>query len=101
MVAVKRVSTRLVITRHGLHLGRDGRVRVRLGCPRAHRSRCKGTLRLKVRRSVLGQTRFSIAAGKSQTVRVRLGRTSRARVRRASKGLRVTVVVGSVHRTLP
>jgi hypothetical protein len=69
-------------------------VRVALSCPLLA-SRCIGRveLRLAHRRTVLGKAGYSIAHGTIRTVKVKLGKGARKRLRRARHGLRVKVVV--------
>lgn len=67
------------ISKRALRVGRDGRARVKLSCPRKLRSRCKGTLSLSLypRRARRGATRYSIKPGRSKRVRVRLSSRDR------------------------
>jgi hypothetical protein len=69
---------------------RSGRVGVSLECT-AHDTPCKGTVRLTVpslsataSSTTLGSKAFSIAAGKTATVKVSLGRRAKARLNRLS-----------------
>jgi hypothetical protein len=69
-------------------------VRVALSCP-ILASRCTGRIELRLahRRTVLGKARYSIAHGTIRTVKVKLNKGARKRLRRARHGLRVKVVV--------
>jgi hypothetical protein len=82
-----------------LRASSSGVVGVPLRC--AASSRCSGTVRLLPRggraataAASLGSARFTIRAGKSKAVKVRLSRRGRAMLRRASR-VRVTVAVAS------
>jgi hypothetical protein len=72
----------------------EGTVRVALSCP-LFATRCTGRLdiRLSHTRVVLGTVRYSIAHGTIRTVKVKLNKAARRRLRHARHGLRVKVVV--------
>jgi hypothetical protein len=81
---------------------RKGIVRVRLSCPVAAAD-CAGRIELRLARKpkakglaaktvVLGRARYAIANGTTKTIRVRLTKSARNRLRRARHGLNVKVV---------
>jgi len=72
-----------------------GRLSARLVCPRRLRHPCAGTLALRVRRSRTARTRYTIKAGRSRRVSVRLGRVGR-RVGRRTVGQLVSRERGDV-----
>jgi Prenyltransferase and squalene oxidase repeat len=83
--------------RAGLTLGRGGRVRLPVGCPRGIAA-CQGTLAVKFRpagpRGALraaGRTTFTLAGGESAAVTVKLGRRLRARVAKSKRPQRVRI----------
>jgi hypothetical protein len=89
----------VVPTTQLLRASRRGVVRIPVHC--AASRRCKGRVRLLTRghrsaraAAVLGGARYSVAAGKSKAVRVRLSRRGRAMLRRTNR-LRVVVAVAS------
>ena len=66
---------------------RDGRARVRIGCPDATVRRCAGTITLARRRAnVLGARRVALRPGERQRVRIPLSRGERRRLRRPLRG---------------
>jgi hypothetical protein len=66
---------------------RDGRARVRIGCPSATRRRCAGTITLARRRAVVLGTRIvSLRPGEEQRVRIPLSRRERRVLRRPQGG---------------
>ncbi len=66
---------------------RDGRARVRIGCPSATRRRCAGTVTLARRRAVILGTRIvSLRPGEEQRVRIPLSRRERRTLRRPQRG---------------
>jgi hypothetical protein len=76
---------------------RSGRVGVSLKCTSPRRVPCKGSVRLSVPSLTLGSKRFTIAAGKTTTVKVPLGRRWRARLKHMStKRLRQLEVTARV-----
>ena len=83
----------------------NGRLRVRVGCSGS--GTCRGTLRLQMavrgRTRTVGSARYSVGAGRTAKVRLRLSRSALATLRRRGK-LRVTAVAKaggrSVSRTL-
>jgi hemolysin type calcium-binding protein len=84
-----------------LRLRRDGRVGIRLRCPRKLAIGCKGTLRLRLlpttRPTPRGQasarsSAYRLAAGRSKLVLLRLSRRERAALRRASRSARLRSV---------
>jgi Ca2+-binding RTX toxin-like protein len=80
-----------------LRLSRRGHARVRLRCPATAKVACKGTLRLertvRRRRRKLGARTFTIAAGRSATVRVKVPRKARRSLGR--RGARVKALVAA------
>jgi len=71
-----------------------GFVRLVLSCPVIAQN-CAGTVKLQLagkRRTELGRAKYRIARGTKKTVKVRLSRGARKRLRRARHGLRVKVV---------
>jgi hypothetical protein len=93
------------ISKRTLRVGRDGRARVKLSCPRQLRRRCKGKLSLTLyRRSAHGgavasrATRYSIKPGRSRQVKVRLsGSDRRALVSRRKPRGRIKSVERGQH----
>lgn len=93
------------ISKRTLRVGRDGRARVKLSCPRQLSRRCKGKLSLSLyRRSAHGgavasrATRYSIKPGRSRQVKVRLsGRDRRALVSRRKPRGRIKSVERGQH----
>ena len=89
------VGPKVGISRHAARLTRKGYLGLRLSCPREEPLGCRaGSLRVTsaarvhaaARRFVsLGSKRFSIPAGRSTVVRIRLSRRNRALVRRLSR----------------
>ncbi len=82
---------------------KEGVARLKVRCRGEGRCKGRATLTAQVRRGkrtvrvVLGAKRFSIAAGKSKTVRIRLNRAGRSRLAKASSGrLRVKLRGGGV-----
>jgi hypothetical protein len=66
-------------------LGRRARVsrgvaRIAVACPAGTPVPCAGTLKLQIGRKVAGRRRFTIAAGRRATLRVRLNRAARAKL---------------------
>jgi Ca2+-binding RTX toxin-like protein len=76
-----------------LRLTPRGVARLRVGCPAAARERCTGTLRLKRGRRTLGSRRFSIAAGTTGRVTIRLSKADRRAI--PPTGLRVRAVASA------
>jgi hypothetical protein len=72
---------------------KGGAVRIRLSCPVAA-ANCKGIVRLLLagKKTELGRARYSFVNGTSATVKVRLTKAARKRLRKARRGLRVKVV---------
>jgi hypothetical protein len=85
------VLTKRVAARHGV-------VRLRLSCPSLARGRCVGSDALSVRRRGVkkalhvGRRSFSISAGRSATIRVRLSHRALALLRHGTLAVRQTVV---------
>jgi murein tripeptide amidase MpaA len=75
-----------------LRVGRKGRVHVRINCSGDRGTRCKGKLRLKRRGKLLGAKKYSIAAGKTKTVTVKLKRAAFKQLKR-KRSLKVTLRV--------
>jgi Ca2+-binding RTX toxin-like protein len=93
------VRSVLTIGPSAVRLTRKREARIKLSCASAT---CSGTLRLtrkvKGKTVVLGRARYSIAAGKSRVVKVRV---SKATVRRIGRrGLKVTATAGPSKRTI-
>ena len=85
----------LTIASRTAKVSRSGRVAVRLRCPAGTNGSCKGRLTLRALRghATFGRAGFDIAASKSKTVRVKLSRAARRRLRRHRRlkvGARVT-----------
>jgi hypothetical protein len=74
---------------------RDGRIAVRLTCPRALRRRCAGKLDLRVGRARSPRTRYSIERGRSRRVSVDLGALA-GRVQGRTVGRLVSVERGRI-----
>jgi hypothetical protein len=74
----------LTIASRTAKVSRSGRVAVRLRCPAGTNGSCKGRLTLRALRghATFGRASFKIAASKSATVRVKLSRAARRRLRR-------------------
>jgi hypothetical protein len=72
---------------------KGGAVRIRLSCPVAA-ANCKGIVRLLLagKKTELGRARYSFVNGTGATVKVRLTKAARKRLRKARRGLRVKVV---------
>lgn len=77
------------------HVGRSGLAVLRVGCPRARTTACRGQLvlarrlpRARSRSAAIGRSPFRVRPGRSAVVRVRLSRASRrVLARRASLGV--------------
>ena len=85
----------LTIASRTARVSRSGRVAVRLRCPAGTNGSCRGRLTLRALRghSTFGRASFNIAASKSATLRVKLSRAARRRLRghrRLRVGVRVT-----------
>ena len=79
-----------------LRTDRKGRVKVRLSCLGDGGARCTGKVRFKKRGKTLGSKAFSIAAGRSATVRVKLKKAALKKVKRTRRGIKATLsVVGT------
>ena len=76
----KRASAKIKSSRN-LRVDRKGRVSVRVVCEGDSGAVCRGTLRLARGKAVYGSKSFSIAAGKTKTVRL----TLRSKARRVVK----------------
>ena len=74
---------------------RDGRLAVRLTCPRALRHRCAGKLDLRIGRARSSRTRYSINRGRSRRVSVGLGALA-GRVQGRTVGRLVSVERGRI-----
>ena len=86
----KPKGAKLFIGKKGLR-AKQGKVRVRVSCPRSADKYCRGTLRLRAGKRTLGSKRYSVAAGKAKTVTVRLKKSAR-RLLNSKKGkMRVTI----------
>jgi Ca2+-binding RTX toxin-like protein len=85
------IAQRIGIAPRRLRLSRRGVARLRLTCPPGAGQQCAGTLRLKRGRRTLAARRFSIAAGKSGSVSVRLSRRARRAIPRPGLSVRVVV----------
>jgi hypothetical protein len=75
---------------------RKGVVRVVLRCP-VIATDCAGTVELRFGRRLFGRARYAIAHGTKKTIKVRLSKAARKRLRRARRGLRVKVLVNPKH----
>ena len=73
----------------------DGRVAVRLKCPRGLKHRCAGTLDLRIGRARSPRTRYSIGRGRSRRVSVGLGALA-GRVQGRTVGRLVSVERGRI-----
>jgi len=71
-----------------LRLGRRGAVRPRVGCPETAAQSCTGTLKLRGKGRRYGRTSFSIAAGRTAVVPIRIARS----LRRAHRTLRLRLI---------
>lgn len=99
-VGARQQRSRAVrISRRAVRVGRNRVVPIRLYCPRANApGRCSGVLQLAVSRRVgartrgvkLGRRPYSLAAGRSATVRVRVSRRA-LRVLRRSRTVRLRI----------
>jgi hypothetical protein len=70
---------------------RKGVVRVVLRCP-VISTDCAGTVELRFGRKLFGRARDAIDHGTKKTIKVRLSKAARKRLRRARRGLRVKVI---------
>lgn len=71
IIARDTVGPKITITKATVRL-KNGKVGVPIACPKAETAGCKGTLTLKSGIKKLGVTRFSIAAGKTKTIAVKV-----------------------------
>ena len=71
---------------------RRGRVAVRLVCPRAEKDGCQGVLRMQRRGRLVAKRRYSLKAGETRAVRLRIGGTRVARLVRNGRRVRVRLV---------
>jgi hypothetical protein len=71
---------------------RKGVVRVVLRCP-VIATDCTGTVELRFNRKLFGRARYAIAHGTKKTIKVKLSKAARKRLRKARRGLRVKVLV--------
>jgi hypothetical protein len=69
---------------------RSNRVRVRIACRLPQGQTCRGRLRLRARGATLGSAPFSVRAGRTARVTVKLGRAGRSLLRR-NRRLRVRI----------
>jgi hypothetical protein len=84
------------ISGHPLKL-RHGAVRVKASCPKAHKPRCVGTLKITARHRTLGHRHFSMRAGHSARVKVHINRRGQRLVHRVHR-LKVKITAGTSHR---
>jgi Ca2+-binding RTX toxin-like protein len=89
----------LAIGPSAVRLTKKRDARIKLSCSSAN---CTGTLRLtrkvKGKTVVVGRARYSVAAGKSRVVKVRVSKTTVRRIGR--RGLKVTASAGTTKRTI-
>ncbi len=84
----------VVISRHSVHVGTDGRAAVRLRCPASLTAPCAGTLRIGHSPKSQGKKKhYSIDQGEKEDVSARLSRRDR---RRLSRHGETTALVTSV-----
>jgi murein tripeptide amidase MpaA len=76
-----------------LRLDRKGRVALRLRCAGETGARCSGTVRLVRRGKTAGSKRFSIRAGRTATIKVKVSKQVRKRAKRSKRGLEVSLRV--------
>jgi hypothetical protein len=77
-----------------LRLDRKGRVRIRLTCVGDTGARCAGKVRVARRGKIAGSKKFSIRAGRTASVAVKLSKKVRKQVKRSGKrGLKATLRV--------
>jgi hypothetical protein len=74
-----------------LRVSRNGKVRLRVNCAGDAGSSCKGTVRLKRGKKVFGSKAFTIAAGKTATVTVKLKKSAIKALRKSKRGKKVSV----------
>src|SRR5438105_4292198 len=73
---------------------RRGRALVRVSCPSGAKASCRGRLTLSDSKGAVGAASFSIAAGTTRTVAVKLSKRARAQVARAGR-MRVRAPAGA------
>jgi hypothetical protein len=85
-----------------LKLRADGTVVVSMTCPTAHGKACKGTLKITYKKHLIGHKAFSLKAGKSKAVVVKLTGKDRPRIARhgARSVTTVKVTAGTSSTTL-
>jgi hypothetical protein len=76
-----------------LRTDRRGRVKVRLSCTGDTGARCTGKVRFKRRGKTLGSKAFSIRAGRSATVTVKLKKAAFRKVKKTKRGIEATLSV--------
>ena len=90
-----QAAARARLAQRRARLRRSGVVSLRLACPNAG-SACSGRLRLAVKRRRIGRRRFTVAAGRSRRVHVKVRprvRRKLGRLARRRTGVRVTATV--------
>jgi hypothetical protein len=83
--ALPRPFAGVTVGKQTVRVSRKGVAKVKVKCPKAARGSCAGTLRLTARlrkRATIGSKRFSIKAGATRAVSVKLSKRARARLRR-------------------
>jgi hypothetical protein len=89
------------VPRSGLHMARNGLVRIRVSCPKAAKQGCRGMLRLHSGRRIVVMKRFAVAGGGRQVLRLRIrGKADRTKIRRAGS-VKATVVATASRRNRP
>ena len=76
-----------------LRVSRKGKVRVRVACAGDAGATCEGKAKLKRRGKMLGSKRFTIAAGKTTKVVVKLRKSAFKKVKRSQHGLKAKLSV--------
>ena len=76
-----------------LRLDRKGRVAVRLTCAGDTGARCSGNVRLTRRGKTAGSKQFSIRAGRTASIKVKVSKKVRKRVKRSERGLQLSLRV--------
>ena len=94
----RRAQGTLRISRRAARVTRSGQARVAVRCSDA--GPCSGLLRLVKGGRALGSGRYSVAAGRSALVVVRISRSARRSVADARRGVAVTAVAGAARQRL-
>ena len=92
-VKAKRANAKLKLSRT-LRVDRKGRVNVRVNCAGDAGATCRGTVNIVRGKATYGSKAFTVAAGKTATVKVTLRKAARAALKKsAGKAVKSTVAV--------